>query len=643
MIEKMHFVNIAGSIKMIDTFIIQNIVPYEIELVNAENILGTVKGLRHFNERNPYQNLVEKVRLLGEVAGVKLEYDESVPVSIMPTYLIEPEIDGYERQIETISHISKSLRENLVYKTQLRNQIIPIKNLEIEVDKLFDFDYMKFRFGSMPIDSFEKLSQYVEAMDVIVYEVSREENDVYLVYFTPRSHQANIDSLFASIYFKRIRISDDIKGYPKEALSQLNLEIDELTKRIEELEEQSRNYIKTHMHRIQELYTFVVQLDSVFDVRKLALRSQEAFYITCWIPDSQLQSFIEKLDELPKTTYVIEEDSAIKKAKPPTRLKNNKFFAPFENIVKMYGVPSYHEFDPTIFVAITYMLLFGAMFGDVGQGIVISLVGLTLFKKFKLALGQIMIYIGVMSSLFGFVYGSVFGNEELLRKILPYTPISPMDSTLELLGVTIGIGVVLIIIVMAINIKNAYSKKDIGKMLFDRNGIAGLVFYLAGLGAIGSTVMGIKVNILYIIIFIVIPLIVIFLSHPLGNLIVGNGHIFPEDKGGFFIETIFEIIETLIAFLSNTISFMRVGAFALNHVGFFLAFHMMSEIAEESSGTVAGIIIMIIGNIVILVLEGLVVGIQALRLEYYELFSRFFEGEGSEFKPFRIKKIENDM
>ncbi|PKM65578.1 MAG: hypothetical protein CVU95_14695 [Firmicutes bacterium HGW-Firmicutes-2] len=638
MIEKMHFVNIVGPLKSFDTFVIQSFIPHEIQLENAYNILHSVKGLFKFDDENPYQKLEEKVNKLGEVADVVFEYDDTAPVGIMPVHMLEPEIEGYERQIETIKHISNSLKEDLEYKIQLRNQILPIQNLDVKVNELFDFDYMKFRFGSMAIDNFKKLQDYIEAMDVIAFEVSRTDKLVYLFYFTPRTKKFNIDSLFASLYFTRIRLSNDIKGYPKQTLEQLNEEIEELTLRVEELDQQSKSYIQKHIKRIQELYTYVAQLNGTFDVRSMAVRSKDAFYMTGWVADSELSSFKAKMDVFPSVTCVFEDDDTNKNSRPPTKLRNNWFFRPFEPVVKMYGTPSYNEFDPTVFVALTYMLMFGAMFGDVGQGLVISLVGYLLYRKSQNALGQIMIYLGGASVIFGFIYGSFFGDEHLLSNTFNYTPINSMENMMQMLGSAIVLGVVLILIVMVINIRNAYKQKNIAKMLFDRNGVAGLIFYIAVLGIALSIVLKVEVHPIIILSFVVAPLILIFLAHPLDNWIQKKEHIFPEDKGSYIIEALFELVETLLAFLSNTISFMRVGAFALNHVGFFLVFKILSEMVSKTDNSINGVLVMIFGNILILVLEGLIVGIQGIRLEYYELFSRFFEGEGTEFKPFTIKK-----
>ena len=643
MVEKMHFVNIAGPIKILDTFVIQNVVPHEIQLVNAYNILDTVKGIRRFDDPNPYKNLMEKVRKLGEVAGITFEYDDDAPVTIMPTSLIEPEVDGYERQLETIRHISGSLKGELAHKEQLRKQIEPIRNLKVEVQNFFDFDYMKFRFGSMPVDSFEKLNAYVTEMDCIVYEISREGDEVFLMYFMPRSKRWNIDSLFASMFFKRIRISADIHGYPNDALEQLDEEIHDLRFRVAELDEEASVYVQANLHRLDELYTFIVQLDSVFDVRNLAVRTNDAFYLTGWIADSQLKSFRQEVDLIPQLTCIVEDDETVRSVKPPTKLRNPRFFQPFESLVKMYGTPSYNEVDPTIFIAITYLLFFGIMFGDVGQGLIVSLAGFLLYKKTGNNLGRMGMSLGIASVVFGFVYGTIFGNEHLLGDLFGYTPINPMNVMVEILVVTVIFGVVLIIGAMLINMKNIYSADNIGKLITDRNGLAGLTFYLAVLAVAASTYYQVEVSPALILLFIVAPMIIIFLGHPIANYINHGSEIFPKDKGGFFIEAVFELIETLLAFLSNTISFLRIGAFALNHVGFFLAFHMLSEIVGKSAGTAGSVVVMILGNILIIVLEGLIVGIQGMRLTYYELFSRFFEGGGTEFKPFKIKKTESEL
>lgn len=632
-VEKMRFVNIAGRISDMDNFVINAIVPFDIQLENSMNILNSVKGLYPFSDPNPYERLNQKVADLLKVLDHEMKYDQTKVCSLMPVELLEPEIDGYERQLETIQRISRSLKADLAHKKEVRKQIVPIQHLDLEINRMFNFEYMKFRFGKMPRESFIKLTAYIESLDIIAYKVSDEGEFVYLMYFMPGSQQYNVDSLFASLFFERIRISGDVKGKPADALRRLDEEIEELENRINMLDRDCKEFVERNFERLQELYNFTIQLNEVFEVRRYAVRSKDAFYSTGWLPDSQVEEFSKMVDTLKNVSCIIEDDQSVKKSNPPTKLKNLKFFEPFEELVKMYGTPSYNELDPTSFVGITYMIFFGLMFGDVGQGLVIALLGYLVYRKNKNVFGKLAVYLGIVSSITGLFYGSLFGNEEILREHLSFIPmINSMENKMPLLISTIGFGAFLLIVAMVFNIINSYKQEKFGKLLFDRNGLAGLILYLTLIYIVLNMVGGASVSIFVILLLVVGPLIVILFAHPLERYVESKKKMFPLEKG-FFIEAIFEIIETILAIASNTISFIRIGAFALNHVGFFLAFHALADIV----GGAGSIFVIIFGNILVIVLEGLIVAIQGLRLQYYELFSRFFEGEGIEFKPFKIK------
>lgn len=636
----MYFINVAGPLKEIDAFVINNIIPFEIQLVRAFSILDSVKGLMPFDTYNPYDVLLKKASILCKDLNINtIDIDEEVHDSL-DFETVEADIDKHIEVLDNLIERKRALEGRIDHKEQIKKQIIPIQGLDIEVDKLFDFDFMKFRFGKMPKESYQRIQQYNENLDLIVIEVFREEDDVFLMYFMPNMVRGEIDSLFASLYFTRIRISDEVQGYPKEALYGIERDLATLRAELNQLNETLNQFNLNHEERISKLYGIIHKLNHIFTVRNYAVHSKETFYITGWIPYSQLDAFVIKMKTSDAYSFLVEEDETIKRLNPPTKLKNNGFFKPFEALVSMYGTPSYNEIDPTVFVGITYLFMFGVMFGDVGQGLVIALIGYALFKKSGSLLGHIAIYLGVCSMISGLFYGSLFGNEEFLRHTLPFIPmINPMEHKTSILIVAIGFGVILIVIAMILNLINAIKEKNIGRLLFDRNGVVGIVVYFSILYVILAKVLVLQTTIIPAILLIIISFAIILMSHPLQKFIQTRKEFLPEDKTGFFIESIFELIETILAILSNTISFMRVGAFALNHVGLIIAFHMLSDMVAESAGGPGSFIVMVFGNILIIVLEGLIVGIQGLRLEYYELFSRFFEGEGSEFKPFlAIKK-----
>ena len=133
----------------------------------------------------------------------------------------------------------------------------------------------------------------------------------------------------------------------------------------------------------------------------------------------------------------------------------------------------------------------------------------------------------------------------------------------------------------------------------------------------------------------IMMLVVMVFKEPLTHLLEGSRPLISGDKGSYYIESGFEGVETILSTLSNSISFIRVGAFALNHAGLFMAFKVMAEMVPSG---IAEFIILLLGNILILVLEGLVVFIQGLRLQYYEMFSKYFSGDGIAYSPLTLNK-----
>ena len=198
----------------------------------------------------------------------------------------------------------------------------------------------------------------------------------------------------------------------------------------------------------------------------------------------------------------------------------------------------------------------------------------------------------------------------------------------------ISIGICLTIISMLINIYTNLKKKNYGETLFSQNGIAGLLFYGSILVLALLTVLGMNVlNPVTIIIFIVIPLFAIFLKEPLTRKCFENEPLFPEGFGAFFTEGFFELFEVVLTFVANTMSYLRVGGFILSHAGMMLVVYTLANMV----GGIGYWIVLVIGNIFVMCLEGLIVGIQVLRLEFYEMFSRYYEGNGIPFTTIKDK------
>lgn len=247
--------------------------------------------------------------------------------------------------------------------------------------------------------------------------------------------------------------------------------------------------------------------------------------------------------------------------------------------------------------------------------------------------------IGLCSAAFGLVYGSVFGLEEALDPLyhamgLPGKPVEVMDPLTinNLLIFAVGLGVVLIVASMMMNIALGVKNRDWQKAIFSQNGLAGLVFYGSILAGVVGMLMGYQLfTPLYILGLIVLPILVVFLKEPLGRLASGQAGLLPpgESLADFCIDGFFELFDVVLSFITNTMSFLRVGGFVISHAGMMA---VVLTLCEMMNGT-SSLVTLVVGNLFVMALEGFIVGIQVLRLEFYELFSHYFEGQGKPFEP----------
>jgi V/A-type H+-transporting ATPase subunit I len=275
----------------------------------------------------------------------------------------------------------------------------------------------------------------------------------------------------------------------------------------------------------------------VEELKSYIVCTNEFFYLTGWVPvykkNELLGSLAKYEDDLIIISKVAEETR--EGLEPPTCLKNNYLLRPFESVVKLYGIPSYNETDPTGFLGLSYMLLFGAMFGDVGQGMVLFIIGEILNKRnHRPNLGGVIARLGISSIIFGFLYGSLFGYEELLPAIV----VKPMDKINFMLIAAVVFGAVLLSIGFVYNLINAYKSKDIENGIFSRNGLIGLCFYWLLLYVIIAAATGIKTflpgGVLTLI--LVVFLVLMLFKEPISNLIKGVRPLYHESKSSRGLE-----------------------------------------------------------------------------------------------------------
>ena len=642
MIVKMKFLSITGPKDDIERMAGQYLSRYEFQLENALTELKTVRDLRAYTDKNPYEEIIRQAKeyLPAELKTEK-EYPDMTPEKAQS---ILEEAEGHLTELRGQRAELSEEREKTVKSLE---NIEPFLGLKFEVHRLLGFRYVKYRFGRISNEYFDKFERYVyDTLDTIFYKCSSDEEYVWGVYFVPASMADQIDAVYASMHFEHIFLPDEYDGTPSQARQALEERIADLDRQLEELDQRIASVTAEHTDELAGAMQFLEKRSASFDIRKFAALTKEkdnVFYILCgWMPEKQADAFQKEIEDDEKTFVVVEDDHDNIFSTPPTRLKNPKVFRPFEMYVKMYGLPAYNELDPTMFVALTYAFIFGAMFGDVGQGLVLLLGGLFLYKKKGMDLAAIIASAGVFSTFFGFMYGSFFGFEDTLIKHIWLKPKEAM-MTLPVIGqmntvfvVAIVFGMFLILTAMILHIIVCVRNHDAEGTWFDTNGVAGFLFYgflVASLILVmsGHTLPGAAI----LVIILGLPLLAMAFKEPLGAWLEKKKAKFDDGIPMYLVQTFFEMFEVLLSFFSNTLSFVRIGAFAVSHAAMMEVVLMLAGFTEGGSGNW---LIIVLGNAFVCAMEGLIVGIQVLRLEYYELFSRFYKGTGHAFRPYEMKK-----
>lgn len=642
MIVKMKFLSITGPKSDIDRVAEKYLSKYEIQLENTLSELKTVHDLKPYVEVNPYKNLLLKAT---DYLNLITKKESLVPANVTLKEAVN-EIHQLDIAVNEYKEKRCQLEDKKAKYLELLHKIEPYRGLNYAVEKILKFKFIKYRFGKISKEFHDKLISYIDSnLDTIFYKCHSDDSYVWGVYFVPAVQEDKIDAIYTSMHFERLFIPAEYHGTPTQAFSKLEEQINNVNSEIDEINNLISKEIDSSKSIIYTAYQKLESLSKNFDVRRLAActnHNHPVFYIVCgWMTEKDAISFQKEIENDINVYCIVEDNYNNIFSSPPTKLDNPSIFKPFEMFLKMYGLPAYNEFDPTIFIAITYTFIFGCMFGDVGQGLILAIGGAFLFKRMKKDLAAIISLAGIFSTIFGFLYGSVFGFEH----IIPALWLRPMESyiTLPVVGtlntvlvLSVAFGMTLILVSMGINIFNGIKQKNIEKIFFDTNGVAGIIFYGSVVASIlfimkGYTVPG---GILLFVMF-GIPLILIAFKEPITALIEKKADAMPKEVGIYLLQIFFELFEVILSYMTNTISFVRIGAFALSHAGMMEVVLMLS--GAENKGTLNWPVF-VIGNIIVMGMEGLIVGIHVLRLEYYEMFSRFFSGTGREFKPYSKQK-----
>lgn len=566
---------------------------------------------------------------------------------------VDPERDlaSIEQQVEAITAQVREVRSELA---DIRDQegkvlgrienVLLLQPLTLPLETLRGMQRVLLRIGVLRDVNIRRAVASLGALPHVMLRLPGPATgwDLIVLFASPAAREL-VDPVLASANFKPLEIPGDLTGLASEAAKTLWERLRELEAREHDAVSRLRELVATDAEGVRTLLRKARAARRILEAQQAFGRSERLAYVNGWVPKEVAPALTTAISrELGPATYMEVKDAAPDDPSVPVLLKNPSIFRPFEAVVTTYSLPSPREIDPTPIVAVTYLLMFGAMFGDVGQGLLLVLAGFLAARAWPSFrdIARIIGMCGVAAVIFGFLYGSVFGVErELLPEALAFPLVAHhtdvvMGNLVVLGAATVAFGVVLLSLGIIFNIVNSIVAREWVRAVLDPYGIIGLAFYWSALAWAALTLGGLATGVARVLVIVLgVALAILVLREPIARAIERKDRIFEAGIGFFIIEAVIDLMDTVVRFLSNTVSFVRIAAFGLTHAGIFMAVHVLGIMASGHEGGLGYWIAFIIGNVFVMVLEVLIVSIQCLRLQYYEIFGKFFRGGGTRFAP----------
>lgn len=517
------------------------------------------------------------------------------------------------------------VQEEVRHLDALEETLGRLERLNVDLAHLLRADsLLSVRIGSLPAANVKRAGEALGMTHSLLSTFEHNGEQAYAVIAGPRDRDEEIRGVLAQAGWRELPVPAELRIHPAAARSWLAQERERVQQQTQAECAAIDSLRGTYHAGLEEARLRVALGRPLAEAAADGVRGLGGLAsLSGWIPRRQLDALGQQLESRFHGRYwlQVEEVRPGESDKVPSLVRYPTWLKPFVPLVRSYGVPRYGEFDPALPFALTYLLLFGAMFGDIGHGAVIMLLAAGFLRKLG-KLAWVGIAAGASSIVFGFLYGSIFGYEDIIHPVW----MSPLHHPNKMLMLAVSFGIGFIVLTLLVNTRNRLVAGKTAEALFDAKGLAGLIFYLGAVGGVASLAGTINLATpSWILAALGVTAIAAF------TWIETRASV-----GERMLVTSIETLETGINLFANTLSFMRVAAFSLNHVALALAIFTLAN----GLGTAGHWLTIVLGNVVIIVLEGGIVAIQALRLMYYEGFSRFFSGDGVEFVPLKLVGVK---
>jgi len=614
-------------------------------------------GLLHIEEsrsikHGSYWKLIDEaektlLKLDSIIKQLKIKTSQTVLFKEKKTRRVKIPVKDWTSLLENVSKEAENIESEIsrVFKSleEIDLKILDLKkNMRIfEILDRFNIDPNRIKelkvtcacFAIVPVRHLISLERAFSNLPVVYYFEEIGGGKAFVFAVSTRKNTQTIEKILRAY---------DAESFPllEIATKELSLALPDIQNRLRELSRERESILKKiqkfsekYRDHILALREAAWNIENTLKMRETTFKTKKIAQIVGYMPKESFSDLERHLKKSLGNRFVIFSNDHTPVEDPPTMLRNPKLIKPFEMITRLYGLPSYDEIDPTPIMAVSFPLIFGLMFGDLGHGLILFLGGLISGFLIKSpeewrAFSRILAACGFGAVVAGFLFGEAFGKHV-------FTPLwfDPFENIVSFLMFSLIVGGLQMTIGFIINLFNLMFK---GRYI-DAFTVAlpKIILYVGALYFLVSYRLNFDLWLSGPIFYLAFALALLFFGKPLAALILKKDN-FSQILG----ENIFESSELLLSLLSNTMSYSRILALLMAHWALLTATYAISSLMSTLPvmGNLLELAMIIGGNIFVMAFEGLIVFIHTLRLHFYEWFSKFYEGTGTDFQPFRYQQ-----
>ncbi len=578
-------------------------------------------------------------------------------------------IEQVTARIQAIRDRQKNLQSEILKLEEIERQMRLFGDVGAAVRARSRYSFLTIQAGSVAGDRFASLAAAMQEHPSVVLNYGKDETSVTLLVISMKRDDQVVGRILADHAWRRIEFPREAAGLQHGVLADLTAKLARMRGEQEHLAGVARAIVEAKSDELRDLWANLRMNELYYTIQSYFSATDHTVLFSGWLPASKQRPLQERVDRATDGRCYLEWHSPRQVAgsdgRPlsvPVHLSNPRFLAPFQMLVENYSIPEYGTVDPTPIVAVAFLIMYGMMFGDAGQGVVLlilGIIGTVIFRKRSttwLKLSNLVIWCGAMAVVFGMAFGSYFGMQWIKPLWFDYEGIVSghteqlglVQNLGSILSLTIYFGIAVIAIGLVLNWINLASRRRWFKLILDKTGLVGAWIYGFGVYVAwyyASHSFRALPNVGFLFWTIGVPALLFFFKAPIEFF----RHTKREERRftigtaiNFLMQWVVELLEIFSGYLANTLSFLRVAGLGIAHVSLMVSFFQMAKMVGTPQGayTVWSILVLLLGNVLVIVLEGFTAGVQSLRLNYYEFFSKYFSGSGKAYSPVSLRNRE---